>query len=446
MLNTKNIIIVTDREKGIVNAISKIFSDCTHFFCHNHLLQDIKHWLPKVGGLQSDKIGFKTNLENDLRKSSQGNLRLAGVSGGRLTTNISESMNRVIKRCTEGQNMKLDKMVLIAHRLFFNSWTEIKRGLEGLGEYILEKDCKKIKKSFFIKSEDIIPYDEEKTIKMVNGQVALRSFPPLQRNLCTATKLNLARTLVNENRVKLDSETGVFIVHGLTGKANAVKLKPNMCSCGDNSHECIHLLACRLATRMEELPDVKKIDVPLSVLCKRRRAKKKSGKKGPLTKAEINIQPARDSQFCNNSSAHELEKKITTPPLMSSKRLQKRKSTEKIPNDNHKKRKLTAVVTHELEENITLPPPQINSKRLKKRKSTEKIAQEKKERNWTAVPNVPPPPKCASPQLERCNGMKTRSNQNPIIRKHSSMHLPFQKRFIPTAHASLLETHVSIEQ
>jgi len=70
-INSDRVIIVTDREKGINSAIEKELNDVAYVHCWNHLLSNIKQWLPKVCGTQSDRIALRAHVKDLLTSDSQ---------------------------------------------------------------------------------------------------------------------------------------------------------------------------------------------------------------------------------------------------------------------------------------------------------------------------------------------------------------------------------------
>lgn len=86
-------------------------------------------------------------------------------------------------------------------------------------------------------------------------------------------KTDMARLLVSENRVTLESKTGIFIVNGVQ---EAVTLDKQQCSC--RTRACGHLEAAAISTRIYESKPSRIMS--LSELIRKIRGKGKVGKKG----------------------------------------------------------------------------------------------------------------------------------------------------------------------
>ena len=141
--------IVTDREKAVVNAIKKTVPNAALVHCWNHILSDAKHWVRQHGGKGVDQIVYISNLmellqqenehdynerlekskfwsesfleyynsklhEDVLQHSSKWVLESNNVydpySG--VTYNMSERMNAVIKRLMKWKQAPIDSTVL----------------------------------------------------------------------------------------------------------------------------------------------------------------------------------------------------------------------------------------------------------------------------------------------------------------------------------------------
>ena len=167
--------IVTDREKGIVNAIKNVLPNAKILFCWNHIKRDFKFWL-RTRGAAHDEIGvYCTDLDNLLHADSQEDFEmfyqeLSGkwseaavsyfesylkadienhtgkwvieqyvtynpVSG--ITNNASEAMNTVLHRLVQWKEVPVDTMVLCLYHLQNFYLNETLRGLCDLGNYKL---------------------------------------------------------------------------------------------------------------------------------------------------------------------------------------------------------------------------------------------------------------------------------------------------------------------
>ena len=140
------------------------------------------------------------------------------------------------------------------------------------------------------------------------------------------THESLARYLVKQDLVHLDAKTGTFLIDNLNKKRHAVVLNEMSCSCSSNKM-CVHILAARFAAR-DNVPKLKKPTFTLSKLCKMKKGRKKKGRKGPLSKSEITINPAPDS-ITKSISKYEKELLMTEDDLLDN--IEKMETSE---NDN----------------------------------------------------------------------------------------------------------------
>ena len=169
-INKKSVPFITDREIGIVNAIEKNFPNCEVLMCWNHLVNDFKYNLQKMGAEQNN-IGFYISnikellrCENEeeyihqkdlltskwskpikqyLEKIEKDIIKHCGkwivdkyhnlydpFSG--ITYNPCESMNAVIKRLNKYKELPVDCFVLSMYYLQNYYITEGQRGLAGI--------------------------------------------------------------------------------------------------------------------------------------------------------------------------------------------------------------------------------------------------------------------------------------------------------------------------
>jgi transposase-like protein len=70
-LNRKFVPFVTDRETGLVNAIDKNFPNCDVIMCWNHLINDFKFNLQKMGADHTNIAVYVTNIKELLRCNSE---------------------------------------------------------------------------------------------------------------------------------------------------------------------------------------------------------------------------------------------------------------------------------------------------------------------------------------------------------------------------------------
>ena len=171
LLNMKgDVVLVTDGEAAIVKAFTDKFPDWTIVSCWNHIQTDIEVWLKKHGGVADDVNVYKRNIYELLQCSTEGELttklktleltwseafceyvndnlmnrimcsydgylKKAGLRGDGITTNMSESMNMVIKQFNGWREKSPDLCVLSLYRLQQFYETEMKRSGSGFGPY-----------------------------------------------------------------------------------------------------------------------------------------------------------------------------------------------------------------------------------------------------------------------------------------------------------------------
>ena len=166
-----NMIIVTDQERAITQAIHDIFPSLQHFLCWNHVLQDCKRWLHQHGASSQVEVTYYLDSVRSLLSSNSENaykdallvamtkwskafsqyfmdsihavterlgawhLRPLGVD--QVTGNQSEAFNTVMKRLQQWKEAPVDSMMLCLFRLTQYYVSEVRRGHHGVGEFIL---------------------------------------------------------------------------------------------------------------------------------------------------------------------------------------------------------------------------------------------------------------------------------------------------------------------
>lgn len=179
-LKTSKVPIITDRERGIVNAISSELPSSNLLLCWNHLKQDFRRWL-RNHGAASDEVKvymddlntllncdsedqfdttlehlttrwtasvtdyFNKNLKKDITlyaaKWILTPLQLYTPHSG-ITNNTAESMNTVLKRLMNWKEVPLDTAVLSFYFLQNYYLNEIMRGLCNTGNFQLRPQFK----------------------------------------------------------------------------------------------------------------------------------------------------------------------------------------------------------------------------------------------------------------------------------------------------------------
>ena len=61
LTTSKRVVIITDNEEAISNAIHENFQSLKHFLCWNHIPQDCKRWLRAHGISTSAEMSFYTD-------------------------------------------------------------------------------------------------------------------------------------------------------------------------------------------------------------------------------------------------------------------------------------------------------------------------------------------------------------------------------------------------
>ena len=331
-LNAVDTIIVTDRERGIVNAIKTVLTKVRHHFCQNHFVRDIDYWMNKCFHSKDDLKGYKyyvnqllecnsdaefnmklsqfrvmwsqefvdyfqSSLENDLLKNHRGKLTESGITSfeQKLTSNMSESINAVIKRLTHSKDLKLHQSMLMIHQIHKYNLNEIRRAHKDLGKYNVKNHVTKRPEQF--KYDDCVKSPED-IVRMINNDMSafgFDSFNKIQIGV-NQTKEAIAKDLIRKNQVTLVPSLNGFLVRRVNGNLAAVNLNTNSCTCS-NDKNCPHIMACKIAAGTVTADNLSKhkSTVTLTQLSKKARGKKRSGKKSNLDKTELSIIEAPDS-------------------------------------------------------------------------------------------------------------------------------------------------------
>jgi hypothetical protein len=165
-LDRKCVPFVTDRGTALVNAIDKNFPNCDVIMCWNHLINDFKFSLQKMGADHTNIAVYVTNIKELLRCNSEEEYKpivsyfqkmkknilkhcgkwvidkyqhlydpLSGV-----TNNPCESINAVIKRFSKFKKLPVDCFELSMFYLQNYYITEFQRGLAGIGNVQLKTE------------------------------------------------------------------------------------------------------------------------------------------------------------------------------------------------------------------------------------------------------------------------------------------------------------------
>ena len=165
--------IVTDRERGIINAISQVLPNAKLLLCWNHLKRDLKFWLQKHGAKSDEYKVYLDGLSTLLNTNSAEECmdKIPEVTGmwssaavhylqdellndilhhaakfvidkrifnpySGITNNSSEGFNTVIKRFNDWKEMPIDSMLLGLYSLQNYYYLELQRGFCNTGTYI----------------------------------------------------------------------------------------------------------------------------------------------------------------------------------------------------------------------------------------------------------------------------------------------------------------------
>ena len=202
--------LVSDEEKGILNAVTKKLPALTRLRCWNHIIYDVTRWLRAHGAPSQDVLEYTSDLRNLFHQQSlkeyqvlldemankwsapfheyyHNNLHPEISSIGRwvledfrvynpysgVTSNQSEALNYVLKQLQEWRESPLDCMILALYYLQCYYLVEITRGQHGLGNYHLHS-------SFHgIFDEQPIPqmtvYPPEDIVQRIKGELVEKS-------------------------------------------------------------------------------------------------------------------------------------------------------------------------------------------------------------------------------------------------------------------------------
>ena len=205
-LNQTKCPIVTDEEKGIVNAVVAKLPAVTRLRCWNHTTRDVKRWLRAHGAPSQDVLEYTKDVQklfhqrtlveyqtqlNEMQKKWSApfykyflkNIHVDVTSIGRwvledrgvynpysgVTSNQSESLNYVVKQMQDWKESPIDCMILALYYLQSYYLYEITRGQHNLGNYHLHTQFQ----NFFC--EQSIPemevYPPEEIIQHIKGEI-----------------------------------------------------------------------------------------------------------------------------------------------------------------------------------------------------------------------------------------------------------------------------------
>ncbi|KAI9557262.1 hypothetical protein GHT06_017085 [Daphnia sinensis] len=103
--SNKKIVIITDEEKAITNAVSKTWSDIPLFRCWIHAWQNMMHTFHEIKNFPPY---YDKNIDTDINKMESWFLLKFGIK--LLTNNQSESLNTIMKRLMNWKRLSIDHM------------------------------------------------------------------------------------------------------------------------------------------------------------------------------------------------------------------------------------------------------------------------------------------------------------------------------------------------
>ena len=236
-LGKKTVPIVTDREVGIVNAITKVLPNARLLICWNHILRDLKFWLSKHGATQKDLSWYEDHVKQLLHCENENafevlhekfrvlwsppmvdyfddnllgtitnyagrwildELDLYNPYSG-ITNNCSESINAKLKRLTEWKEREVDNIVLFLYYMQSNDLADLMKSFCGVGEFNL---LKRYKYALRDPETAILPKrvcHPDKMIEKIKGELQIFENERKNLDLIAETKNKVDSLEINEN-------------------------------------------------------------------------------------------------------------------------------------------------------------------------------------------------------------------------------------------------------
>lgn len=323
-------IIITDREAGIVQAIKLFLPKTTHFFCWNHIRQDVAHWLKARTGYGADDVKIYGSWIYDLLNSASESdfeeklntlkthwtpaftsyfnkhiysaIKSSGKwillqynniykAGSGITINAAESFNAVLKRLMERQEVKAQVFIIQICALDNYYYREIITSFANIGNYKLMDEYLP---TYAVKPENL-PSIKTK-INLKNAPYVFENKDNTDKNdnlLRLHTTYSIAKLLLEENKITLVPQQSAFIVTSLDGKkSHCVKLFPTeYCTCS-MKQSCVHISGAKMAIGWDVQPEEQQLK--LQKILRRKRGLK-SGRKGDPKRIRI-VASAPDSE------------------------------------------------------------------------------------------------------------------------------------------------------
>ena len=331
--------LVTDEEKGIVNAVTSNLPAVCRLRCWNHLLRDVKRWLRGHGATSDDVSVYISNLRELFHQPTMAEYDkllesmvmkwsapfrqyyaneiapdIAAVARWAIepyrvydpysgvTSNQAESFNRVVKQLQEWREAPVDCMVLALHHLQSYYLVEIARGQHNLGDYHLNAQFSPIAETTPLPTSALSPEEIVDRIKgrlaesvqFISSESSQPSNGSSELPSKSLTQLERARLVIEQNRINVDTKLHTFTVLG-SARPHVVTLFPKeTCSCPSTT-TCYHILAAKMSIGLTEKHQPRR-QINLTQLRKnaRNRREKKSGRKQPRP-GDYELVPAPDA-------------------------------------------------------------------------------------------------------------------------------------------------------
>ena len=326
---------VTDEEKGIVNAVEICLPNIVRVRCWNHIIRDVTRWLRAHGAPSLDVQEYISDIRGLFHKPSRLEYDMAfiemkkkwsapfldyyqssihtyissigrwileeyGVYNpyGGVTSNQSESLNCLLKHLCAWKECPVDCMVLAFYHLQCYYELEITRGQHNMGNYHLHACFTGMFDDQSI--PQIIVYSPEDIVKQLKGELVSN----LSTNSCVqdttqqrhgqiASQESRAKRLLEEGKVVHNPSLKVFTVMG-TDRPHAVTLFPKeTCTC-PSTVRCYHIMAARMSVGINDESNPKQWNLTQLRRNARSCKEKKSGRKRPRP-GDYDCGPAPDA-------------------------------------------------------------------------------------------------------------------------------------------------------
>ena len=338
--------VITDEERGIVNAITSNLLAAICLRCWNHIFQDVTRWL-RAHGAKSEEISiYLTDVHDLFHQSSEVEYRemlkkvrqkwsapfyeyytneiapditsiarwviepygiYEPYSG--ITNNQAEGLNFVLKQLQEWREAPIDCMVLALHHLQSYYLVEIARGQHGLGNYHLHSQYLQLRELTPIPTTSFSP---DEIVSRIRGKLAHSTEQEQTHKVHLSnskhdsgtqfSQVERARLIVEQNQINLDTKLHTFTVLG-SERPHVVTLFPKeTCSCPSTT-TCYHILAAKMSLGVDQKQQSQhRANLTQLRRNARSRREKKSGPKHPRP-GDCDVVPAPDSAAVTDTSS-----------------------------------------------------------------------------------------------------------------------------------------------